>query len=193
MMETSKTVYCSDHASWSQWLTRNHDSAREIWLLFPKKHTKKPCISYSDALDEALCHGWIDSLIKRIDNDWYARKFTPRTNHRKWSELNKQRVANLIKQRRMLSAGMEKFKNQQGSASEASAQEKPKLPSTVPAFIRRSLKKNAKAWENFNKLAPSHRRRYVGWIVFAKRDDTRQKRLSEAIRLLAANQKLGLK
>jgi uncharacterized protein YdeI (YjbR/CyaY-like superfamily) len=192
-METSKTVYCPNIADWREWLAKHHDSVREIWLLFPKKSANKPCVSYSDALDEALCHGWIDSLIKRIDTDWYARKFTPRTNNQKWSELNKQRVAKLTKQQRMLPVGIEKFQTEQISARGEVAQKKPELPSTVPPFIRRALKKNAKALDNFNKLAPSHRRRYLGWIMFAKREETRQKRLNEAIALLAANQKLGLK
>lgn len=192
-METSPTVYFPDPASWRHWLERHHDSAREVWLLFPKKHANKPCVSYSDALDEALCHGWIDSLIKKIDADWYARKFTPRTNKQKWSELNKQRVARLIRDHRMLPVGMEKFQTHEAGASDAAASDKPRLPSTAPPFISRALKKNTKAWENFNKLAPSHKRQYLGWIMFAKRKETRQKRLNEAIALLAANQKLGLK
>jgi uncharacterized protein YdeI (YjbR/CyaY-like superfamily) len=188
-----ETVYCPDNQAWHDWLRRHHDSRREIWLLFPKKHTRKPCVSYSEALDEALCYGWIDSLIKRVDDDWYARKFTPRTNNQKWSELNKQRVATLMKAGRMMPVGIAKFAVDATSASNSGAPSKPKLPSTVPLFISRNLKKNAKAWKNFNNLAPSHKSRYVWWIMFAKRDETRQKRLKEAIVLLAGNQKLGLK
>ncbi|HYR41832.1 MAG TPA: YdeI/OmpD-associated family protein [Terriglobia bacterium] len=187
-----ETVYCPDEQSWRNWLASHHDSSREIWLLFPKKHTGKPCVSYSDALDEGLCYGWIDSLIKRIDDDWYARKFTPRTDNRKWSEINKKRAARLIKDGRMMPVGIAKFRSENGSAS-AAPPPRPELPSTVPPFISRHLKRNARAWENFKNLAPSHKRRYVGWIMFAKRDETRQKRLKEATALLAANQKLGLK
>ncbi len=184
-----ETVYCPDEQSWRDWLASHHDSSREIWLLFTKKHTKKPCVTYGEALDEALCHGWIDSLIKRVDDDWYARKFTPRTNNQKWSEVNKRHVARLIKDGRMTSHGLAKVAYDRN----ATPPPRPELPSTVPLFISRQLKRNARAWENFNNLAPSHKRRYVGWIMFAKRDETRQKRLKEATALLAANQKLGLK
>jgi uncharacterized protein YdeI (YjbR/CyaY-like superfamily) len=196
MRPNMETVYCQDNQTWRDWLARHHDSIREIWLLFPKKHTGKPCVSYSDALDEALCYGWIDSLVKRVDDDWYARKFTPRTNNQKWSELNKRHVARLLKEGRMMSVGLAKFNVDATSQRErikSDTPSKPTLPSTVPPFIGRSLKKNARAWKNFNNLAPSHKRRYVGWIMFAKRDETRQKRLKEAIALLAENQKLGLK
>lgn len=192
-VELPNTVYCPDPQSWREWLAANHNSIREIWLLFPKKHVNKPCVSYDDALDEALCHGWIDSLIKRIDADWYARKFTPRTNNQKWSELNKRRMTRLMKEHRMLPVGLRKFQIQKEAASEEVEAGKPKFPAAVPLFISRELKKNAEAWENFNRLAPSHRRNYLAWIMFAKRDETRQKRLKEAIKLLASNQTLGLK
>ena len=188
-----ETLYCPRLASWRHWLVRRHDSAREIWLLFPKKHMAKPCVTYNEALDEALCYGWIDSLVKRLDDDWYARKFTPRTNNTKWSELNKQRVARLIKEGRMMPSGLGKLWSTEEPANTAKRPRKLEVPSTVPGVISRSLKKNSQAWENFTKLAPSHRRRYIGWIMFAKREETRQKRLKEAITLLAANQKLGLK
>src|SRR2546426_1174297 len=184
--EIMETVYCPHQASWRQWLAHHHDSDREIWLLFPKKHAAKPCVSHTDALDEALCYGWIDSLIKRVDDDWYARKFTPRTNKKKWSELNKQRVARLINEGRMMPSGLAKLGYSEQPASAVKQPRKPELPSTLPSVISRSLKKNSKAWKNFTKLAPFHRRRYVGWIMFAKREETRQKRLKEAITLLAA-------
>ena len=150
-------------------------------------------MSYSDALDEGLCYGWIDSLIKRIDADWYARKFTPRTNSQKWSEINKQRAARLISEGRMTASGLAKVAYDSASPGKVAPPPGPELPSTVPVFISRHLKRNARAWENFKNLAPSHKRRYVGWIMFAKQEQTRQKRLKEATAMLAANQKLGLK
>jgi len=186
-----ETVYCPDLQSWRKWLERHRDSNREIWIRYPKKHTGKPSVTHSDALDEALCHGWIDSLVKRIDDDWYAVKFTPRTNNENWSAVNRKRVTELIKAGRMTAAGMAKVKYDRGSKPRTAP--KLELPSTLPLFISRHLKKNARAWENFQKLAPSYRRRYVGWILFAKREETRLKRLKETTVMLAANQKLGLK
>src|SRR5438093_3815253 len=149
-----ESVYCPHKASWRQWLADHHDSDREIWLLFPKKHAAKPCIPYTDALDEALCYGWIDSLIKRVDDDWYARKFTPRTNNKKWSELNKQRVARLIKEGRMTPSGFAKLGYTEQPAGTVKQPPNPTLPSTLPSVIGRILKKNSKAWKNFTKLAP---------------------------------------
>ena len=183
------TVYCKDQQAWRDWLATNQTSIREIWLLFPKKHTGKPCVTYDDALDEALCVGWIDSLIKRIDDDWYARKFTPRSDNQNWSAINKKHVARLIKEGRMLPAGLARF-GRTGS--------KPKPRPSLDSFkftpdIVRSLKANSRAWENFSNLAPSHQQRYTVWIMSAKQDETRQRRVKEAIRLLAANQTLGLK
>ena len=183
------SVYCEDQQAWRHWLAGNHTSIREIWLLFPKKHTGKPCVTYDDALDEALCYGWIDSLIKRIDDDWYARKFTPRSDNQNWSAVNKKHVARLIKEGRMLPAGLAKF-----GRTESKPKPRPRLDSFkfTPDIVR-SLKANSRAWGNFSKLAPTHQQRYTVWIMSAKQDETRQRRVKEAIRLLAANQKLGLK
>ncbi len=169
------TVYCADHHAWRDWLEANHTSVREIWLLFPKKHTGKPSVSYSEALDEALCFGWIDSLIKRIDDDWYARKFTPRSDNQNWSAVNKRHVARLIKGGRMLPAGLAKL-----GLDPKSEKPRPRLDSfkLTPDVIR-SLKTNSKAWDNFNKLAPSHRQRYTVWIMSAKQDETRQRRVTD--------------
>src|SRR5256712_10808633 len=96
-MKTLKTFRAGDRESWRAWLTKNHASEREVWVVFPKKHTGEKCMSYEDSVEEALCHGWIDSIIKRIDDETYARKFTPRTNNENWSEVNKRRVAKCIR------------------------------------------------------------------------------------------------
>ena len=191
-MEMRKTVYCTDCESWREWLGAHHASEREVWLLYPKKHTGKPCVSYTDALDEALCHGWIDSLIQRVDDDWYARKFTPRTDHQNWSDVNMKRVAGLMKEGRMLPAGIAKLGNRDRARQKPAVRPNIKSFKLSPVFAR-DLKKNSKAWKNFENLAPSHKQRFVVWIMSAKQDETRRRRLKDAIGLLAANQKLGLK
>ncbi len=189
-MKILKTFPAADRESWRAWLAKNHTSEREVWVVFPKKQTGEICMSYKESVEEALCHGWIDSIVKRIDEKTFARKFTPRTDNQNWSELNKRRVAKLIQEGRMTEIGLAKV-----SYSNAELQprkSKPETPS-IPAFVEQGLHKKKEAWENFMRLPPSHKRNYVLWISSAKREETRAKRLQEAIQLLTQNKKLGLK
>ena len=172
---------------WRTWLQEHYDSEPEIWLVFHKQHTSEASISYDDAVEEALCFGWIDSLVKRLDDDRYARKFTPRKPDSRWSTINRQRYADLKARRLLAAPGLERAPtSRSGDAPRSSA-------SAIPSYIENELKANARAWEYFGRLAPSYRRLYVGWIDSAKRDETKEKRLREAISLLAAGKKLGLK
>ena len=91
-MEATKTLYVTHWKEWREWLEKNYATKQEAWLIYYKKHTGKPIIPYDDAVEEAICFGWIDSIIKRIDDEKYARKFTPRTEDSRWSELNKKRA-----------------------------------------------------------------------------------------------------
>jgi uncharacterized protein YdeI (YjbR/CyaY-like superfamily) len=191
MMKMLKTLVMRDRDRWRAWLAANHDKHQEVWLVFFKKHTSKPSIPYEDAVGEALCFGWIDSLIQRIDDDSYARKFTPRTDHDKWSALNKARVARMVKEGRMMPLGLAKAGDLKSKPTAAP----PRLPKDLPPppDLVAALRREPPAWSNFQALAPSYRRRYVGWIIIAKKEETRRKRIAEAVRLLARNQKLGLK
>ena len=104
--KTLKTLDVPTLAAWRKWLAAHHDSESEIWLVFHKVHTGQPTIAYSDALDEALCFGWVDSLIKRLDDDRYARKFTPRKADSRWSTVNRKRYAALKASGRLMPAGI---------------------------------------------------------------------------------------
>jgi hypothetical protein len=107
-MEITNTFTAADRASWRKWLEEHGVNESEVWLVYYKATTGKPCISYQDSLEEALCFGWVDSIIQKIDEEKYARKFTPRRAGSKWSELNKHLVARLVKEGRMTEAGMAK-------------------------------------------------------------------------------------
>jgi len=153
-------------------------------------------MSYEDSVEEALCFGWIDSIIKRIDDNTFARKFTPRTDSENWSELNKKRVAKCIQEGRMTEIGLAKisYTNPETYKSPARASAKPtRKPLAVPAFMAKALQANQKAWKSFDAMPPSHQRNYILWITMAKRAETREKRLKEAIQMLNKNQRLGLK
>jgi uncharacterized protein YdeI (YjbR/CyaY-like superfamily) len=186
--DAMKTFDAGTLARWRKWLGANHASVEEIWLVYYKKHTGKASVTYLDALDEALCYGWIDSLVKRIDDDRYAIKYTPRKAGSKWSAINRQRYAALEAAGRLKTAG--KARSPESGASYGPL---PTVPAKIPAYIVKALKSVPPAWEYFKTLAPSHQRHYFGWIHIAKREETRQRRLREAIGLLAKKQKLGLK
>jgi uncharacterized protein YdeI (YjbR/CyaY-like superfamily) len=182
-----KTLEVSSRGHWRAWLQMHHAAEAEIWLVFHKRHTAKQSISYDDAIDEALCFGWVDSLVKRLDDDRYARKFTPRKPDSRWSTINRQRYSKLRASGLLAAPGLARPPtNKSGDAP------RPSL-AAIPSFIETELKANARAWDFFQQLSPSCRRAYLGWIASAKREETQQKRLREAITLLAAGQKLGLK
>jgi len=177
---------------WHAWLAKNHSTKSEIWLLFYKQHASKPCVSYDDALDEALCFGWVDSIVKRVDDERYLRKFTPRKNGSVWSEANKRRVKRLIREGRMAQAGLARVREAKKSGEWFKRRFREKKL-TVPAIFEEALAANKKALENFNGLAPSYRRNMVGWVLSAKKEETRRKRLAEVIGVLERGEKLGLK
>jgi uncharacterized protein YdeI (YjbR/CyaY-like superfamily) len=181
-----KTLDVRTLAQWRAWLKRHHATESEIWLIVHKRHTGTPVIPYLDALDEALCFGWIDSLVKRIDDDRYARKYTPRRPDSKWSAVNRKRWAALDAAGRLAAAGRAAAPTSQTYA------EKPHVP-VLPGYIATAFQSHGKAWQTFQSLAPTYRRHYVAWIHTAKRPETRAKRIRESIALLAAGKKLGLK
>ncbi len=175
---------------WRDWLTINHASVAEVWLVFHKRHTGVESIDYKDALDEALCFGWVDSLIKRLDDRRYARKFTPRRADSRWSDVNRKRYAELEADGRLKPPGIARSPTNRGSAPRPARLE---LPAKLPAYIQSALKSSAAASRTFEALPPSHRRRYIAWIESARREETKRRRLKEAIRLLARAEALGLK
>jgi uncharacterized protein YdeI (YjbR/CyaY-like superfamily) len=191
MKQEPKTLYVSDRAAWRAWLEENHASEREVWLVYYKKHTGRPRIPYDDAVEEALCFGWIDSTVRRLDEERYSQKFTPRRKGSNWCESNVKRARRLIAEGKMTKAGLDAIA--EGALDvEFKLKRKPE-ELEVPRFVSAALKKTPKAWENFNALAPSYRREYVNWITQAKREETRERRLAEAARLLSENKKLGMK
>ena len=182
-----KTFDAHNCAQWRDWLARNHATESEVWLVFHKQHTGRPSVAYVDALDEALCFGWVDSLIKRLDDDRYARKFTPRKADSRWSDINRKRYAELKAAGRMTPAGLDR------PPTARSYDAPPRAPAKIPPYIQKALKSQPAARQYFESLAPSHQRQYLLWIDSAKREGTKSKRLEEAIRMLAAREKLGLK
>ena len=177
------SLYVTNRDEWRAWLKENYDTESEVWLLFYKKHTGVSSIPYDDAVEEALCYGWIDSIVKRIDDKTYIRKFTPRKKKSKWSELNIKRAKKMIEAGKMTEAGLAKF-------DETAVEKKVQV---MPPEIEKALQSNETVWKNFMELAPGYKRQYIGWIMDAKREKTRKKRLKEVIAVLENNEKLGMK
>jgi uncharacterized protein YdeI (YjbR/CyaY-like superfamily) len=189
-----KTLECASLDAWRLWLKDHHHLDREIWLVFYRQGKGGQRLSYDDALDEALCWGWIDSLIRRIDDTTFARKFTPRRAVSKWSTINKRRVSRLIDAGRMTRAGLAIVH----AAKANGCWDKPdRLPvatvAQMPAEFRVALEQNQPAFDGFRNLARSHQKDYMLWIAMAKRHETKAKRIKEAIRLLRKGEQLGLR
>jgi uncharacterized protein YdeI (YjbR/CyaY-like superfamily) len=185
-------VYVPNRVQWRKWLKSNHKKNNGIWLIFYKKHTDISTLEYGEAVEEALCFGWIDSIIKKIDEDKYVRKFTPRKPKSKWSPLNKKRVNKLIKAGLMSEQGLAKVKDAKKLGT-WNGEYGPNISLDMPEEFKNALSKSKKAQEYFNSLAPTYRKHYIGWIATAKRDVTKKKRIKEAISLLKQGKKLGPK
>jgi uncharacterized protein YdeI (YjbR/CyaY-like superfamily) len=180
------TVRAKTRREWRAWLARHHATSPGVWLVRYKAHTGVPSVAYEDAVREALCFGWIDSLVRRIDDERYALKVTPRKPGSKWSDSNRTRWKELKTAGLLAPAGLAAAPTSNAYAP------KPEIP-VLPSYIAKAFKADAKAWHFFRQLTPPHRRSFVTWIHTAKRPDTRERRIRESIALLAAGRKLGLK
>jgi uncharacterized protein YdeI (YjbR/CyaY-like superfamily) len=185
-----KTLRVQSAGEWRAWLDEHHASASEVWLVFYKRHTGVASIAYKDALDEALCIGWVDSLVKRLDDRCYAIKFTPRRADSRWSDVNRKRYVALKASGRLKPAGLSRAPTARSSAAKP---QRLALPSTLPPYMQSALDTHPRALRHFEALPPEQRRRYFAWIESAKREETQLRRLKEAIRLLSSGKVLGLK
>ena len=176
----------SRHA-WRAWLQKHHASATGIWLVFAKKHSKLPTVSYNDAVEEALCFGWIDGLMNPVDETFYMQRFTPRKPKSAWAASNKKRVAKLMEAGLMTDAGMKlvDLAKKTGTWAALDAVE----AMTIPDDFRRALKKKAGAQKGFDAYTPSVKKQCLYYITAAKRPDTRAKRIALLVEKAAAGRK----
>src|SRR5262249_23564136 len=146
-------------------LEAHHASEPEVWLAFHKRHTGIASIAHKDALDEALCFGWVDSLVRRLDDRRYAVKFTPRREDSRWSDVNRRRYTELAASGRMKAAGLLRPPTSRGSAPRPRRLE---LPAKLPKYMQAALEQHAAASRHFDELPAEERRRYYAWIESAK-------------------------
>src|ERR1700730_2733028 len=178
-----KTVYAKDRRQWRAWLEKNHDKCAEIWLVYYKKDSGKPRVPYEDAVEEALCFGWIDGKIKRIDEACFAQRFTPRRPRSSWNKANIQRAERLIAEGKMTPAGLAAFNSER-------RRETPVLPTEMPKELETKFRKQSMAWKNYENFPPYYRRMTAGWVASAKKEETRLGRIEQLIEYSARNERI---
>lgn len=175
-----------NRAVWRSWLAGNHDKRKEVWLVYAKKQSGIPSVSYDEAVEEAICFGWIDGQVRAVDNDWYMQRYSPRARKSRWSELNISRAKRMMAAGLMTDAGRVVF--------EGAMQEDRTVPArescSVPAELEAALESNPVAAENFQNMAATHQLMYAAWVSSAKKLKTRQKRTERSIGFLAENKRL---
>ena len=174
---TAKPLFFASAAAFRQWLEKHHDSASELLVGFHKRATGRPSLSWPESVDEALSFGWIDGVRKRIDDESYSIRFTPRKTHSTWSAINIRRVAELTKLGRMRPAGIAAFERRTDNRSAIYAYEN--RPRTLPPEYEKQFRKNRGAWKFFNEQPPGYRRLAIYWVTSAKREETRARRLAQ--------------
>ena len=180
-MKVGKTLYAKHRKEWRAWLAKHHKTAPEIWLIYYKKESGKPRVPYNHAVEEALCYGWIDSLLKPIDARKYAQRYSPRRKTSKLSDMNRERVRRLIKSGRMTKAGL--------AAIEHAGKQSGKLP----ADIVKRLRKDPAAWRNFQRFPASYKRIRIGWIDAARhRREIFEQRFRYFLKMTKQNKRFGM-
>jgi uncharacterized protein YdeI (YjbR/CyaY-like superfamily) len=180
-MEITQTLRVTDRSEWRRWLSANHATVSEIWLIYASRASGQPRIPYLDAVEEALCFGWIDGIEKKMDADHSAQRFTPRRPKSNWTELNKERARRLIAQGLMTEAGRAKLPDLAPESYH------------FPVDILAALQADLQTWENFQRFPESYKRIRVGFIEeMRKQPAVFQQRLDNFIRKTRANKLFGV-
>jgi uncharacterized protein YdeI (YjbR/CyaY-like superfamily) len=188
-MNIGKTLYVSNRKAWRTWLAKNHARQKEIWLIYYKKNSSKPRIPYNDAVEEALCYGWIDSIVKPIDGEKYAQRFSPRKPNAQWSPMNIERLRRLLRQGKVTRAGR---KAAEGALAKLRTKHSHKRI-TIPPDILKALKKDPTTWRKFSRFPASYKRIRVGWIAGArKRPEVFSQRLGYFLKMTRQNKRFGM-
>lgn len=187
-MQITNPRHFKNRNEFRKWLQKNHAKKSELWLLFYKVKTGKKSIRYPEAVEEAICFGWIDGILKRIDDEKHAQRFTPRKPKSIWSKVNKDRAEKMIEAGKMTEAGLAKIKDAKKSGWWKNAYTTTRRDSEMSAEMREVLTSDKEAWENFQNFAKSAQNTYIFWINYAKRDETKKKRIQIVLERSKRNQ-----
>ena len=190
-----RTTHPKTRFAWRQWLKKNHSTSPGVWMIYYKKETGKREFDMADAVEEALCFGWIDSIAQKLDDERTMQKFTPRKPKSVWSKINKQRIEKLIEQKLMTPAGMSKIEEakKNGTWDTLNNSDFHAENNSLPGELRKAFSKRKKALENFQAFPPGYRKRFLFWIDSAKSPATKAARIKQTLLMAAANKKPGLK
>lgn len=186
-MEKVEVFYPKNQAAWRKWLEKNHLSKQSVWLVFYNKKSKLKSITWSDAVDEALCFGWIDSKKIKIDEETSHQFFSKRKPKSTWSKINKDKIARLIEQEKMSQAGMESIEKAKENGSWTILDEVEEL--IMPADLEIAFNQKPHAKNYYLSLSKSMKKGILSWLLFAKTTETRQKRIREIVDQAAQNLK----
>ena len=183
-MAKTITTFCpKSRADWRGWLEKNHQSKQSVWLIYYKVSTKYPSLSWSEAVDEALCFGWIDSTKKTIDDKRYMQYFSKRKSTSTWSKINKDKVTLLIQNNLMTKAGFDSIKIAKQNGTWSLLDDVEKL--IIPNDLRIALDKNEGSMDFFQSQSKSIKKQLLYWVIIAKRAVTREKRIEEIVQSAA--------
>jgi uncharacterized protein YdeI (YjbR/CyaY-like superfamily) len=170
--------------AWERWLDKHHETSTGIWLKFAKKHSGIPSVYYPEALEVALCYGWIDGLLKRLDDCYYLQRFTPRRPRSKWSKINCSKVAALIESGKMKPAGLRQIEAAKSDGRWDAAYDSARTI-TVPEDLREALDKNPSAAEFLATISGRNRYSLLYYIHDAKKPETRARRVAHVMKMLS--------
>jgi uncharacterized protein YdeI (YjbR/CyaY-like superfamily) len=185
-----KVKFFSSQAEFRKWLEKNHDTANELFVGFHKKSSGKKSITYPEALDEALCFGWIDGVRRSIDETSYTTRFTPRKPKSIWSNVNVRHVERLKKAGMMHPAGLAAFEKRDPERTGVYAFENE--PATLSPAYEKKFRQNKKAWEFFQKQPPGYKKLMIFRIMSGKKEETRLRRLEQTIEVSEKGVRMGL-
>jgi uncharacterized protein YdeI (YjbR/CyaY-like superfamily) len=178
----------TNREDWRFWLKENYDKENYVWLTLYKKKFRKKGMTLQDAVEEAICFGWIDGKLKRLDTERFILRFSPRKAKSVWSKINKERAEMLMKSGKMTDAGLVKIQEAKKNGLWESAYTN-KTKEDVPLDLKEALMKEKKAWDNFQRFANSYRNMYIGWVNGAKTVETRIKRIKKVVEQSLLNKK----
>jgi len=187
MQKELETFYPKSRKEWREWLQKNHQIKQSVWLIYYKKKSAIPTVTYSEAVDEALCFGWIDSKTKPMNEEAFMQFFSKRKEKSVWSKVNKEKIQRLIEAGLMTQAGYDIIETAKQNGSWTILDDAEAL--VIPADLENEFQKRANAKKYFLSLSRSDKRNILQWLVLAKRQETRHKRIEEIVELADNNQK----
>jgi len=191
LTKMADTLYFRDRKAWRAWLRRNHARADGIWLLTYRKVAGRKGVSHPEALEEALCFGWIDSQMKKLDDIRFVQRYTPRRPGSGWSQVNKDLALRLIREGRMTAAGVREIDEAKRLGLWAKAYSA-KRGMRLPSDLKKALMRDQRAWKNFQAFANTYKTMYIGWVKGAKREETRTRRIATVVKQARRKLKPGV-